>query len=51
MTYLNHDHVLLWLVIIGFIIIHDKVILFNWNMKRQIEKTMQPQDYYDSSLG
>jgi hypothetical protein len=35
----------------GAFIIHNKIILFNWNMERPPEKIVLPQDYYDSSLG
>jgi hypothetical protein len=33
------------------LLMHDKIILFNWNMGRPPKKTVLPQYYYDSSLG
>jgi hypothetical protein len=29
--YLNHDHA--FIIIVGLIIVHDKMTLFNWNME------------------
>jgi hypothetical protein len=29
MIHMNHDDVLLWFIIIAFIIMYDKIILFN----------------------
>jgi hypothetical protein len=39
---MNHAHVPLLFVIVGFIMIHGKIILFNWNMERPSETTVQP---------
>jgi hypothetical protein len=39
---MNHAHVPLLFITIDFIMIHDKIILFNWNMKRPSETTVQP---------
>jgi hypothetical protein len=46
-----HAHVPLWFIIVSFIIMHDKIILFNWNMEWPPETTMQPQGLYGSGLG
>jgi hypothetical protein len=38
-------------IIVGFITMHNKIIVFNWNMERQPEKTVLPQDSYGSDIG
>jgi hypothetical protein len=48
---INHAHVPLLFITVGFIMIHDKIILFNWNMERPPETTGKPQGLYGSSLG
>jgi hypothetical protein len=30
---------------------HNKIIVFNWNMESQPEKTVLPQDCYGSDIG
>jgi L-asparagine transporter-like permease len=42
MLLMNHTHVPLLFISVGFIMIHDKIILFNWNMERPHETTVQP---------
>jgi hypothetical protein len=48
---MNHAHVPLLLMAIGFIMIHDKIILSNWNIERPPVKTVQRQGLYGSCLG
>jgi hypothetical protein len=39
------------LYIVGlFIILHDKITLFNWNMERPPEKTVLPQGWNGTPL-
>jgi hypothetical protein len=47
---MNHTHVPLLFITVGFIMIHGKIILFNWNMERAHETTVQPQEQYGSGL-
>jgi hypothetical protein len=51
MLLMIHAHVPLLFINVGFIIMHDKIIVFNWNMERPPETTVQPQGLYGSSLG
>jgi hypothetical protein len=48
---MNHVHVPLLFITVGFIMILDKIILFNWNMERPPETTVQPQGLYGPGLG
>jgi hypothetical protein len=34
-----------------WLLMHDKITLFNWNMERPSETTVQPQGLYGSGLG
>jgi hypothetical protein len=34
MIFMNYDHVSSWYIIRLFIIVHDKIVMFNWTMER-----------------
>ena len=39
-----------FIIIVGLIIVHDKIILFIWNMERPPKKIVLPQGWYGTSL-
>jgi hypothetical protein len=49
--FIIHDHVPLWFIIVGFIIMHDKITLFNWKLERPPETIVQQQGLYGYGLG